>query len=274
MSFKSAVLFLTAVFAVFFTTLYVDAFLGSNTGATSADMPVIMRMLGESRNIASNLAFLQADLYYHRGIGHPEGPHEEEHMLDNEGAAEVYVTHLHPAGDIDSVPKFYENPLLWISYKIETQGHYHMEGEDLKEVMPWLYYATKLDPYNVAAYTITAYYLAERFEKPVEAVSLLRQGMALNPDAWEIPAEMGMLEFRYIDDARTAIRFLQRAEELLERTDHDNYDERKVLTPLAYSYLEAGEKVKALKVFKQLNILFPGTVSFREKILELEEQGA
>jgi tetratricopeptide (TPR) repeat protein len=248
----------------------IDAFYSAEGDFEQSGMPVVMKILGESRNIASNLAFLQADVYYHRGIEHPDDEHED--CMSPEAGEEKHI-HKGPERTLAHLgvsQVFSKDPLLWISSELNVDSHTHIGSDDIKEIVPWLYFAHKLDPHNVEVYTITAYYLANRLGKTSEAVSFLKRGMVLNPDSWELCAEMGLLMYKNVKDSVSAIRFLRRANALLDQSPHDRYDRRRVLTPLANAYLEAGDRGKALDVFMRIEDLAPESVSVKQKINELK----
>jgi len=234
-------------------------------------MPAVMKILGESRGIVSNLAFLQADVYFHRGImGHEDG-HEECTFTDFMGTRHDQHDDDHEHDDHEEEQHAgYMDPLLRISGELLIDSHSHMGTEEIKEIIPWLYYAQKIDPNNVMAYTVTSYYLARRLGKTSEAVTLLRQGMAHNPDSWEIAFEMGMVMYQNREDMPAAIRFFKRAVQLLEKAPHNKFDERHVLTLLAKAYEENGQVDKALDVLERIKTLFPDSRSLTNNISRLE----
>ncbi|MGD2279320.1 MAG: hypothetical protein PVH45_04415, partial [Candidatus Omnitrophota bacterium] len=150
---------------------------------------------------------------------------------------------------------------------IEVTEHVHLHDEDEKEIVPWLYYSAKIDPHNILAYTLTSYWLANRFGKVDEALSLLREGMQNNPGSWEISAELGRLYFEFPKDYETSLRYYLRAWALMKDKPHDKIEERFVLSYIALNHEELGQKDKALSVYRQLNDVFPG--AYNKKIEEL-----
>jgi tetratricopeptide (TPR) repeat protein len=255
--------------SAFFLAMGIDAFYFSASGTVLDDMPSVIRMLGESRNIASNLAFLQADLYYHRGIARPDKDHGE--CLHAHAARGGVV---HPEGyegvQTNEREAVLKDPLLWISEELEIDEHSHLGTDDLKEIVPWLYYACKIDPGNVSAYTLASYYLSERFGKTEEALDLLKKGLKYNPGSWQVYAEIGFILYEKRRDYVAASGFLERSFVLMKNAPHDKFDERKVLTPLAYSYLGTGRKKEALSVFIRIKELFPDSQSLDGIISELQ----
>ncbi|MGB3113711.1 MAG: tetratricopeptide repeat protein [Candidatus Omnitrophota bacterium] len=228
------------------------------------DLPFWVRFLGEGRSILSNLAILQADLYFHGGDGHFHEEHTEGLCIFERG--EGCEEEAHEREETPECGKY--NILFRISREIELTEHIHLEGEQTEQIVPWLYYAAKIDPHNILAYTLTSYWLADRWGKFDQAFSFLREGLANNPDSWEINAELGRLYFQHKEDYEAAVRFLTRARDLLKESPHDKFEERFVLFYLALSYEALGEKEKALLVYGHLNEIFPGAYDKKIKGLE------
>jgi len=219
------------------------------------DAPVILRFLGEGASIVSGMSVLQADRYFHGGAGHIEdecrgilGPGEEKDGHD----------HDHHAEDHPEASPF--NVLFRMSDALRVTEHIHLEGNNIKEIVPWLYYAAELDPHNIQAYLLIGYWVGDRMGKVDEAITFLRKGLRDNPDSWEINAELGRLYFQRIKDYKTAAMYLTRAEKLLRKAPHDKFQERYVLSLLAYSYKALGQDDEALPLYKRLNELFPNEV--------------
>ncbi|MGB2600929.1 MAG: hypothetical protein WBD00_03300 [Candidatus Omnitrophota bacterium] len=231
-------------------------------GKTS-DTPVFLRMLGEARSIVSNLSLIQADVYFHGGVydrGEAcPGIHSEDEDLDHE-------EHLKPPE-----PSPYDI-LLRLSEETLITEHIHLKGDQLKQIVPWLYYAAELDPHNVKAYTLTGYYLIYRLNKPDQGMAFLKKGLANNPDSWEINAEIGREYFQVQKNYATSLRYFQRAKDLLDKTSHDKFQERYVLSYLALCYEKTGQLDKTLPLYKRLDEIFPDHKIFKDKIKELSAQ--
>jgi tetratricopeptide (TPR) repeat protein len=238
------------------------------------DAPFYVKFLGEGTSVLSYMSVLQADLYYHGGAGHFFEEHAEHPALKGGGDAgpheygdncghEAHGAETRHAGN----PGW--NFILKISRDIAVTEHTHLSDDKVQEMLPWLYYAAKLDPHNVEAYTIGAYWLADRLRKKDEAVVFLKEGLKNNPDNWEISAEIGRIYFQYYKRYRIAGIFLAKAYGALIRTEHDKFQERYVLSFWAYSAEAAGDKAVALKAFRRIKELFPGSAGHDEKIREL-----
>ncbi|MBU0570625.1 MAG: hypothetical protein KJ995_04275 [Candidatus Omnitrophica bacterium] len=225
------------------------------TGRGMADIPFYLKFLGEGQSILSAVSVLAADRYFHRGIGHADDRHE--HM-------DEYQDRKKNAPGANRA-----NIFLRIPEEIGVTEHMHLEQDEVKEIIPWLYYAVKIDPHNVQTCVIAAYWVIDRLGKTREGVNFLREGLKNNPDSWEINAELGRVYFQDTKDYDAAIRVLLRAQRLLAGSLHDKFQEREVLSFLAYSYKALGENEKARSVFMEIGRLFPNDRKMKEKIQEL-----
>ena len=234
-------------------------------GASAYDTPIFLRLLGEGKSFLSSLSLLQADLYFHRGVGHFFDEHEGGLAIVEREDVHAHEEHLHKEDHHRAGPF---NVLFRISEEIGLTEHVHLQGDQMKEIVPWLYYAAEIDPHNVLAITLTGFYLADRLDKVDEGIAFLRRGLMNNPDSWEINAELGRIYYEHRKNYEAAARFLSRARTLLEESQHDKFQERYVLSFLALSYEALGRKMDAMPLYRRLNELFPDTEVFRKKLQE------
>jgi tetratricopeptide (TPR) repeat protein len=226
------------------------------------DAPFYLKLLGEGQSIISAISVLQADRYFHRGIGHKDDDHG--HIDDNDEHVDVAGAHG------DGIPQAEgKNIFFLIPEQIGVTEHMHLDQYQVKEIIPWLYYAVKMDPHNVGAYVLTSYWVIDRLGKTQEGIRFLREGLKNNPDSWEINAELGRVYFQDTKDYAAAVRVLTRARRLLADSKHDKFQEREVLSFLAYSYKALGKKEDARAVFLSLSQLFPDDRNIKKKIEEL-----
>lgn len=229
----------------------------------ASEVPVFMRFLGEGRSIVSSLSILKADLYFHGGVGHFDDEHEEGFAI----ADRDHKACEHPEEHVLPQPNRF-NILFRISREVGVTEHVHLHGDQIKEIIPWLYYAAEIDTHNVQAYVLTGFYLCNRLGKVEQSIAFLREGLRKNPDSWEINAELGRIYFQYIKNYEAAAQYLSKAWILLQEAPHDKFQERYVLSYLARSYEAQGKEREALPLYKRLNELFPNGV-FDKKIKEL-----
>ncbi|MDP8299828.1 MAG: tetratricopeptide repeat protein [Candidatus Tantalella remota] len=217
-----------------------------------SDVPVFMRFLGEGRSIVSSLSILQADRYFHGGVGHFSDEHEkgiaiaEQDPKIGESPDEHILTDLSPF-----------NILFRLSDEIDVTEHVHLHGDQVKEIIPWLYYAAEIDPHNIQAYVLTGFYVCDRLGKVDQSIAFLQEGLRRNPDSWELNAELGRIYFQHIKNYEVSAQYLSRAWALLQEAPHDKFQERYVLSFLARSYEAMGRDDKAAPFFDRIKELFP-----------------
>lgn len=228
------------------------------TDHQASDVPVFMRFLGEGRSIVSSMSVLKADLYFHGGVGHFDDEHEGGLALGEE----EHEACEHPEDHKLPEPNPY-NLLFRLSRAIGVTEHIHLQGDQIKEIIPWLYYAAEVDPHNVQAYVLTGFYLCSRLGKVDEGIDFLREGLKKNPESWEIYAELGRIYFQYRKNYEASAQYLFEAIVLMQKEPHDKFQERYVLSYLARSYVALGRESDALPLYDRLNALFPNT-NYRE----------
>ncbi|RKY42753.1 MAG: hypothetical protein DRP85_01720 [Candidatus Makaraimicrobium thalassicum] len=252
---KSILVILVCLTSTILIVPEIDIFNHAYTaGRPAYDASFFLRLLGEGKSIVSNLSILQADLYFHGGAGHFHDEHRDGLAIGEREEHLAPVEHRHEKGR-SAISPF--NVLFRISEETEVTEHVHLHGDQLKEIIPWLYYAAEIDSHNVLAYTLTGFYLSDRLGNPDEGIAFLREGLRNNPDSWEVNAEIGRIYSQHLGNYTAAVRFLSRAWGLLQKVPHDRFQERYVLSFLARSYEALGQGSAALPFYRRINELFP-----------------
>jgi len=265
------------IFLIWFTLVVFLApkidtyYYASLAGQLESEVPFYIRFLGEGRSILSNLSILQADRYFHGGIGHIHEDHPGGLAITGGSREAGHICEEEEAEEGHPEPGRF-NILLRISEKTEITEHTHLSGNQVKEIIPWIYYSAKIDPHNILAYTLGGYWLADRLDKVDEAIAFVKEGLKNNPDSWELNAELGRLYFKHLKNYKAAARVLTRAWQLIQGAPHDKFQERYVLSFLAYSYEDMGEKDKALPLYQRMGQLFPEDGGIKKKIRELQKE--
>ncbi len=237
-------------------------------GRPVSDAPVFVRFLGEGRSIVSSLSVLQADRYFHGGVEHIQCGHEKGIAIAQRDI-EHYEQHKHESNSGAPGRSKY-NILLNISRALEITDHVHLHGDQLKEIIPWLYYAAEIDPHNERAYVLTGFYLCDRLGKVDQAIAFLRKGLSKNPGSWEINAELGRIYFEHVKNYEVAEQYLSRAWILIQGVPHDKFQERPILAYLTKIYEALGKKKDALFFYRRLDELFPKDI-YDKKVEELSK---
>lgn len=248
---------------------------------------ILCKMLGESKKALSDYADMKGDEYLHGGIV-PRDKSEcakiEEHrrVRDHHHAAESHHYgecphcrdyHEHPHKE-DAEPRSLSklNILPYIGERINIAKHIHLHGEEEKELLPWFYYAVRLNPENVDAYVIGGYWIGIRLNKPDEAIKFLKEGQIHNPNSWQIYTQLGETYFLGKKDYRQALVNLQKAHGLLTEENSDKFNRREVYTFIADCYEKLGQIEKTLEFYRKVFVLFPKNELVQKKIESLSSR--
>jgi tetratricopeptide (TPR) repeat protein len=164
---------------------------------------ILKVLLGDGRRLFANHFFAQADVSFHSGyypslFDQARAPKDTRHLTAKEGepAAEEHEKQMNFLGP----------PRDWIErfgrHFIVTE-HNHLQGNNEREILPWLRISAELDPQKIETYTVAAYWLRD-LGKVKEAERFLRQGMLNNPDSYEILFELGRLYYEADHDPARA----------------------------------------------------------------------
>jgi tetratricopeptide (TPR) repeat protein len=256
---------------------------------------VLSTLLGDARRMFSNHFYVEADKYYHSGfyptIFDNKQAFQTAHIAEDSGAA----AEGRNTGDEGS---FMGPPQDWIdrfSRNFIPNRHTHLDeggaggpAEDLSnseqvgEILPWLQLSATLDPNNIRSYTVAAYWLRERMNKPDEAEKFLREGLQANPGSYEILYELGQVYNEHHHDPVRACNLWQAALKSWH-TRWPNQEEGKKDPDASLSYIQitshlalAEEKIgdypAALKYMEMEKSMSPNWADVQKRIDELVQK--
>ena len=164
---------------------------------------ILKVLLGDGRRLFANQFFIQADVSFHSGyypsiFAQARAPMDTRHLTAKEGepAAEEHERQMNFLGP----------PRDWIErfgrHFIVTR-HTHLQGNQEREILPWLKISAELDPQKVETYTVSAYWLRS-MGKVKEAGDFLQEGLRNNPESCEILFELGRLYYENCHDPARA----------------------------------------------------------------------
>lgn len=219
--------------------------LTSRAGATrGADDLFLGRLLGESRRAIGNSFSLEADRYFHRGVAH----HKERAFTD-------LIQRLRD--------------------EVQPRTHEHLSDTEINEIMPWLRFATRMDPRNVDAYIGAAFWVSDqRGGKLEQALSILDEARKKNPSNYRIPLQRGMILLHYGETGRAA-RAFDRALKLWPNAPRVS-EERKRLDLVAifnyrgFLYELEGRDANALSCYRCSLSIKPDTHGLRDIVKSIE----
>ena len=164
---------------------------------------ILKVLLGDGRRLFANHFFVQADVSFHGGyypslFDQANRPKDTSHLTAKEGepAAEEHEKQMNFLGPPrDWIERFGRHFII--------TAHTHLEGNNEREILPWLKLSAELDPQKVETYTVAAFWL-RNMGKVKEAERFLREGFLNNPDSYEILLELGRLYYENNHDPARA----------------------------------------------------------------------
>ncbi len=205
-------------------------------------------LLGESRQALSLTFFNQADLYFHKGVGHIQS-------------------------QVDTQSRFQR----WQA-DIKPEQHAHTDGNEGAEILPWLKLAIRSDPHNVDAFLVAAFWTATGLHRNDLANQILREAQRLNPGDYRIPLEKSRMAIR-TGNLSTAFSSL---ETVLALQSHEStaggepdrqfaLDRAETLIFLGFLNEIRGTPSQAAECFKNALAIFPERVYIKDRVAFLEE---
>jgi len=223
---------------------------------------ILSVFIGQLENLIGDMMILKADVYLHgmlsytEYIGEKKHHGEQCHALEHnhhEHAEADHHDHHHESGFNNFFFKKYQ--------KVRSSEHVHIDND--KELAPWLAASTRLNPHNIRAFLIGAYWVGHRMKKWDEAEKLLREGIRYNSKNWQLRYELGNL-YTAQEKYQQALAQYVKAEKLFPQ---QRQDELKLeLCNLWRSTAGAYEKLtaydKAIAAYRKILELNPTPQSF------------
>ena len=181
---------------------YLEVWFQGWQGSRTQSGDVLSVILGDGRRLFANHFFVKADAYFHSGyyptIFDNREAFKTPHMAEDSGTVAG-----RNQGDetgflgkpLDFIDAFSRNLFPATHTHLDQGGASHDlgDGSGVREILPWLRLSAELDPNDIRTYTVTAYWLRDRMNKPDEAERFLRDGLRANPGSYEILFELGRL---------------------------------------------------------------------------------
>ena len=216
------------------------------TGAGPAEhSPSVARaLLGETCRALSGHFYETADKYFHKG-----------------------VEHIRPRAFKDSI-------FQRAADEVSPKDHVHLEGEEIKEMMPWLCLSIRTNPHRLQTYLVAAFWLATDARRPDLALQILSEAQYNIPGSHEIQLEKGRLLLRQ--------NRLKEAGEALDtglafwpgnrnpRARAMQCDKAELLLYRAVLYEVDGNIPAAVAALNEILTIFPRRTGLKERIRELQ----
>ena len=237
---------------------------------------ILKILFGDGRRLFANHFFVQADVSFHSGyypsiFDQARAPKDTRHLTakDGEPAAEEHEKQMNFLGP----------PRDWIErfgrHFIITE-HTHLEGNNEREILPWLKLSSELDPQKIETYTVAAYWLLD-LGKLKEAEDFLRQGMLNNPDSCEILFELGRLYYKNNHDPARARNVWELAlrkwtEQEAARKNPDLFQLGQIAVNLSRLEEKEGNLARAMQLLELSQKASPHPEALQEQIDELKQK--
>ena len=176
---------------------------------------------------------------------------------------------------VESVKKkAFTNGLQRLAEQIRPEAHRHPRGDGIQEIMPWLRWATEMDPHNMEAYLNASFWLAGQGGRPDLAEEIMREAQRNNPRDYRVYGEKGRL-FLLAGRMEDALAALDTGARLWPSPEdgHDVQDKLelgRMLSLQAFIHEMRGQREAALQLFRRSAALFPDNAAVAQRIRRLE----
>ncbi|NCC50575.1 MAG: hypothetical protein EOM20_05095 [Spartobacteria bacterium] len=205
---------------------------------------VMSSLLGGSRAVLSENLYEKADTYFHFGMAYTR-----EEAMQND-------------------------PFKRLAGKLNPHAHVHADDRGVTEIMPWLKFATEMDPHNVEAYLVAAYWLTHGAKEPGVALEVLRQAALNNPNDYRILTDRAVV-YMIERQPTNALHALNAALRVWP-SGFDPDDEQmrldlsRILTYRAFIFESDGDAQAAVTEYEKALALFPEKENLRQHIVALK----
>ena len=224
---------------------------------------VLALVLGDARLVFSNAMINKADEYFHGGVrdvvceyGLKNGTEEHDHNHDEQAKGTDRVS-----GGAD----------LWsrLNGRVHVQEDRHTEGDESRELLPWLWAACRSAPQNIQAYETSAYVLGGMMKRTDEAARLLEEGIRKNPANASLEFSLGKLFWHQLHDAARAEHAFFAAREKCRPAagpegDEDRFLKGHILFYLGFLAKRRGDLEHARTYLAEAEALDPNHVGVRD----------
>lgn len=202
--------------------------------------PMLDAFFGSTRKILGRQFYYEADVFFHQGVGYYK-------------------------------KKAFTNDIFQsISGKLSPHEHLHLTGQRVREIMPWLYFTLKADPYNLEAIGVTAFWLTTELNRPDLAEQILQEAQKDNPRSYSIRQEKGRLYIKTANHDRAAMEFdtgLRLARSAPEWTnDQFRIDMAEMLMYRGLLHETRGNTNQAIADYRDILQLFPGRKELQTRV--------
>lgn len=250
----------------------------SRTDAPGSALGVI---LGQVRTTMAAALWLKADAYLHRGVRYSLHPHHEGgacHDHDHHGETSTHHVPFHlgcpgeaSGAEVEThqeviIPRRghdFRGVLGDLEREIKPFALGHVLHGEEEELLPWFRMVTALDPHNVRAYKVGAFWLYDRpSDRSVEeGLAFIEEGLRHNRRSPDLFYARGHAYFLLKEYERAVLDFAQ-ALDLVEAAggfENDSQEQDMLFASryLVYAHQRLSEPQKAIEACERGLRLFP-----------------
>ncbi len=207
---------------------------------------MLVKLLGDSRLAVGQALYEEADNVFHRGVPRFQ-------------------------------PKDYSLGFTKLQQAIVPSGHVHLHAEGVVEIMPWLNFALRMNPYDVETYSVAAFWLAGEAQRPDLAEQVLMEARRNNPRDHRVYLETGILAMK---EGRLpqAAQYLEAALKLWPGSqdpedEQARLDRAEIMLYRGLLSEQEGDLARAKDMYRQILITFPGRTALQDRLIFLETHG-
>lgn len=188
---------------------------------------------------------------------------------------DIAETYFH-RGKARLVPQaFHDSIFQRMSANIHPQIHQHRAGEDTREIMPWLWLATRTDPTRIDQYIAASFWLSRELHRNDLALSVLQEAKWRNPFQYRVLLEEGVL-FLHENKRESATQAFNAALAFWPSSESPQgtealQEKARALLYRALLFEAEGKKDKAIEDLQAILTLFPKRTELQDRIRELKE---
>lgn len=287
------------------TASWLDRWFMGWAGNRAKDFSPLKIAIGDGQKIFAGHFYRKADVYFHSGM-YPSIFDNNESFKTAHIGEDAGATGSKNQGDEgnflgqqrDIIDRFSRNFFPSRHTHLDEGGagghshggaehHHSPDGQvvelgdgasgEVREILPWLKIAQELDPENPLTYTVTAYWLRSRMNKPREAELLLREGLKALPDHPALQFELGRIYFENNKDTARARNVWQHAAKIWQqmeasKLEPDHFIHQQIHAHLARLEEDVGNLPLAINHWEQVLTNSPNPEEVRARIVEIAKK--
>ena len=243
-------------------------------GVYAGRQTVLSTVIGRLESLVGDMMIMKADAYFHgmssymeyagskskqgRVCTQIEGPHDHcdhEHHKHDE-----HCGHQH--AEKEHIETGFDNFFFQKYQAVSSSEHVHLEDD--KELLPWLSASIRLNPHNVRAFIISAYWVGNRLKKQDQAERIIREGLRYNNTNWQLRYELGKIHASREEYKKATVQYLNAIRFFPNKPfEESELEQANIWRSIAGVYEERGLYDEAVEAYSNVLRLHPLEQSYR-----------